>query len=190
VSGSKYIVAPDNGLVSDVEREFGIEKCYSIETEILSKVRAHHPCGRTFLGRDVLAPVAAALAAGESVDTLGAPAGRHVRLDLPLVAVAAGTVTGHGRHVDRFGNILTDITGAHLKRAFGDSPLATIRAIINNKDEVEGVHEYFAQCGRGELMLILDSWNLVEIAVNQGSAWERYQSDTRVELGLERRQEV
>jgi len=116
--------------------------------------------------------------------------GRRVReyetIPLPDLEIRRGIVRGRGRYVDAFGNILTNITANALERAFGDAPLAKIRATINNTIEVDGIKDCYTQGGAGELILILDSWGLIELSVNQGRAIDHFPDIGRLVVDLAR----
>ena len=171
---SRVVVCPDNGLVSDVASKFGVDRAYSIDETATASLRKHVPQGRTFFGRDLFAPVAAHLAAGGGVAAVGSPIGDFQRLALPKVETRDGYVRGENRYVDDFGSVFTNITGDELLAAFGDTPLAKIRATINDSVGVVGVGESFGQGEPGELMVLLNSWNLIEISANRGRAVDRF----------------
>ncbi len=184
LSRGRTIVCPDNGLVSDVAVRYGVEAAYSIDESFAASIRRHRASGRTFLGRDVFGPVAAFLASGGAVEEVGTRSGSFERIALPELDVGAGRLRGRGRYVDVFGNILTNVSGDALRTAFGVSPLAKIRASIDNTYGVSGILETFAQSAPGELAVILDSWDVIEIAVNQGRAADRFPPDRPVTIEL------
>ncbi|MDH3217337.1 MAG: SAM-dependent chlorinase/fluorinase [Candidatus Krumholzibacteria bacterium] len=181
----RYFVGPDNGLISDVVDEWGAGTCYSIRSTAVNGIRTHQGFGKTFLGRDVFAPVAAAIAAGESVRALGRRVKGAARINLPEVELSEGQVAGSNRYVDSFGNIFTNISGHHLRKAFADHPLERIRVTVDNRVEVEGIHHYFAQGREGNLMALLNSWNLIELSVNGGRAIDRFADLATIHVRLE-----
>jgi S-adenosylmethionine hydrolase len=187
LSRNRKIVCPDNGIISDVAVRFGIEEAYAIDDQFAVTVRRHRAEGRTFLGRDVLGPVAAYLAGGGALEGVGMRIDRFERIALPELEVGPGHVRGRSRHVDAFGNVLTNITGDALRQAFGGAGLADIRASINGKFDVRGVLENFSQVAPGELCVILDSWDLIEIAVNKGRAADRFTAGEPVVIELTRK---
>ncbi len=67
------------------------------------------PLSRTFHGRDLFAPVAAYLALGTSTEELGTETGHVNVLPLPRPRRGRGRVDGNVIHVDRFGNLVTNI---------------------------------------------------------------------------------
>lgn len=173
-SSDRIVVCPDNGITSDIAERFGIDRARAIDETAVAPLRKHRPRGRTFLGRDVFAPVAAFLAAGGDETPLGTEIHDVRRLALPRIEVRDGYVRGESRYADDYGNLLTNISGDDIARAFGDTPLAEIRALIDRATVVDGIAEYFAEGAPGELKAILDSWNLLEIAVKEGSAADRF----------------
>ena len=68
----QVVLAPDNGLISLVHRELPLEEIYAVQNTQYFR----NPVSRTFHGRDILAPVAAYVATGLSLDKLGPAADR------------------------------------------------------------------------------------------------------------------
>lgn len=100
-SGACY-VAPDNGVLTPVLEEAEV---HAVERPDLYRAGR----GETFHGRDRFAPVAAAVASGARITELGPPVTDVLRLDIPEPRREAGLLSGVVRHVDRFGNLVTDI---------------------------------------------------------------------------------
>jgi S-adenosylmethionine hydrolase len=70
----------------------------------------------TFHGRDIFAPVAAALAEGVSPADLGPILSDPVRIGLAEAKIQAdGTLTGRVMHIDHFGNCVTNLAWDHLQ---------------------------------------------------------------------------
>src|SRR4051794_38909556 len=100
----RVLVGPDNGLLMPAAAAFG----GAVEAVDIS--RSPHrlePVAATFHGRDLFAPVAAALAAREPLGAAGDPIGvdELTGLALPTATVAAGRVEAHALAVDGFGNV-------------------------------------------------------------------------------------
>lgn len=180
----RYVVAPDNGLVSDVAERLGVDGAFVIKEEAVRKLRTHRAEGRTFLGRDIFAPAAAALARGVAVGDLAVTTRKFKQLELPVVGVKPGVVTGGVRYVDSFGNILTNITGAHIEGAFGVHPFAQLAVTIDGATEIRGIREYFAERSTGELFAVLNSWGLLELSVNRGRAEDHFEHPHRLAISL------
>ncbi|HEX5725935.1 MAG TPA: SAM-dependent chlorinase/fluorinase, partial [Longimicrobiaceae bacterium] len=121
------------------------------------------PASATFHGRDLFAPVAAALATGTSPTRLGVPATDPVRLD-PLRPERAedGALRGRVLHVDRFGNCVTPFTraelpeGAAFRLAAGGAEVRTLRRFYA-EGEGEEVFAIWGSAGFLELSALRDS---------------------------------
>jgi S-adenosylmethionine hydrolase len=165
-------LGPDNGVLGFVARDFGVVPSASggravfagssIAGAILSNPRYFLPrVSATFHGRDVFAPVAAHLAAGVSLATLGPPLTDLAILPSPTAERQAGRVVGHVRHVDRFGNAITDVTPSDL--AGLAAPVVEVAG-----QRIAGLSHHYAE--RSGLLALLGSSDRLEIAVNGGSA--------------------
>jgi S-adenosylmethionine hydrolase len=180
--GQRFVVSPDNGIVTETASTHGIERCYSVQKGKVARKRRHEAAGRTFLGRDIFAVAAAALASGNTPATIGSPVKKWQLLDVPEPRVRKGSIAGTSRYVDPFGNIITNISSAHLARAFGDFPHRHMAVVVDGRIVIEGIGDHFSQAGTGALMALVDSWNLLEIAVNGGRAIDRFKGLARIDV--------
>jgi S-adenosylmethionine hydrolase len=171
-SRGRFLVAPDNGIASDLDIQFGVDEVYSVTEEAAAEVRKHAAKGRTFLGRDVFGPIAAFLARGGAVRRVGKRAEDFDRIEIPAREIDDGRIRGYGRYVDDFGNILTDVSVEDLAAAFGSFAPESVRVRVGSI-VIESLVESFSEVGTGELASVVNSWNHLEISVNQGSAVER-----------------
>jgi S-adenosyl-L-methionine hydrolase (adenosine-forming) len=107
----QFFVGPDNGIFSWIcERE-----AKSRGIHLQNESFFHHPVSATFHGRDVFAPVAAALSRGVAAKDLGEPMSDYVALQsLALEWRADGQAEARIIHIDRFGNCVTNLTREHL----------------------------------------------------------------------------
>lgn len=130
--------------------------------------------GATFHGRDIFAPVAAHLAAGESPERLGTPIPLASLVLLPdlLPTLRADAIEGRVIAVDRFGNLITDIA-AGLLRALG--PLEMLEVRLDALRFV-GVQSAYGAVPAGESLALINSAGLLEIAVTNGSAAQTLQA--------------
>src|SRR5688500_11960056 len=103
--GGQRFVAPDNGVLTRV--------LATGQDRHVSEITNHELYGtdasRTFHGRDIFAPVAARLAAGLRLEDVGTRIDDPILLQLPEAWHGADTVTGEVVHVDRYGNLITNI---------------------------------------------------------------------------------
>jgi len=147
----RWYVGPDNGVFAYVAER--ASEAYAIENE---RFRAEH-VSRTFHGRDVFARTAAAIASGEDPAT----AGPRVELAGRLPWGPRELRTGRVVHVDRFGNLISDLPEAEAGPAI---------AIGGEVLPLVGTYEDVAP---GELLAYVGSAGTVEIAVRDGRADRR-----------------
>ena len=107
----QIFVGPDNGIFSWICEREGSSRAIHLNNEAFFR----HPVSKTFHGRDIFAPVAAALSTGVAMTELGEKLIEYARLDPLLAAVRSdGRVEGRVIHIDRFGNCITNLTPAHF----------------------------------------------------------------------------
>jgi hypothetical protein len=111
-AGQTYL-APDNGLLTvvlggKIGRGTGAAATRVVSVEDRSLFRSD--VSSTFHGRDIFAPLGAALACGAALEDLGPEIGSIQRLDVPASRREAGSVKGEVLYVDPFGNLVTNDT--------------------------------------------------------------------------------
>ena len=153
----RFLVGPDNGVLTWALREAeGEPVTHELE-------RPAHAISSTFHGRDLFAPAAARLAAGAAIGSLGSRKRGIVRLPWPEPVHHADGVDGVVVHVDRFGNLVTNIpSGEAIGECF-------VRVGVM---EVE-VRNTYGDVDVGELVAHAGSRGLVEIAMRDGRASDR-----------------
>jgi S-adenosylmethionine hydrolase len=165
-SSDKYhFVAPDNGVLSLV---YAREQRMHVR-HITSEHYFLQPVSNTFHGRDIFAPVAAYLA--KEVDSLkfGDEVEDYVRFSAPKPkAVDQNRVRGVVLKVDRFGNLITNITPQDVPMLFAAEGKA-FKIVVGNC-EITEIHSAYAEGAPGEVMGILGSMGFLEIAANRGAA--------------------
>jgi hypothetical protein len=165
-SSDKYhFVAPDNGVLSLV---YAREPRMHVR-HITSEHYFLQPVSNTFHGRDIFAPVAAYLA--KEVDSLkfGDEVEDYVRFSAPKPkAVDQNRVRGVVLKVDRFGNLITNITPQDVPMLFAAEGKA-FKIVVGNC-EITEIHSAYAEGAPGEVMGVLGSMGFLEIAANRGAA--------------------
>jgi S-adenosylmethionine hydrolase len=164
----RVLVGPDNGLLN-----LAWEACGGVEVAVDVSRSPHRlePVSATFHGRDVFAPVAAALAGGAELEEAGdlVAAEELQRLYLPRPRREGDDLVVHALVVDQFGNVGLDA---------GHDDLAGTGLTLGSRVEVEaegGVAEAtfagtFADVEPGELLLYEDAYRYLALAVNRGDA--------------------
>jgi hypothetical protein len=154
-----YFIAPDNGLLGFIYNE---EKNFKV-CELTNEKFFAETVSRTFHGRDIFAPIAAHLSKGVSPAEFGAEIKDYIRLKTAApVVISEREIEGEIVHVDRFGNLITNL------RLF-DLPEDGFTLEIGGKT-INKLQTFFAEGGKGELFMILGSAGFLEIAAFRDSA--------------------
>lgn len=164
-----YFVGPDNGLFSYVcersENEGAAPELFHLDNEKYFR----RPVSATFHGRDVFAPVAAALSRGVKPQELGKAISEIVRLE-PLRTTTSrdGRLMARIIHIDRFGNCVTNITQSDLTAKM----IAAGAALAVKGKTVKSFRQYFAEKARAneKVFGIWGSAGFLEIAAANASA--------------------
>ncbi len=164
----RVLVGPDNGLLAPaLDRLGGASAAVDIT---LSPARLE-PVSATFHGRDLFAPVAARLALGDELGSLGEEievAGLR-GLDLPQPRIDAEGIVAHAIGIDGFGNI--ELNVPHERLAGSPLRLGDPLTVGVASGPVGAVFaRTFEEVGEGELLLYEDSSRMLSLAVNRGSA--------------------
>jgi hypothetical protein len=158
-------LAPDNGLLSPVARECGVEAAYQVTNSryFLPQVSG------TFHGRDIFAPVAAHIRSGLELHRLGPPLADPRELSLPSpVSTPEGRLKGEVIHIDHFGNLITNITKETLENTF-KCPPGELEIRIKRR-RIRGISRTYGNSGAGRLLAVMGSSGCLEVAVKVGSA--------------------
>jgi S-adenosylmethionine hydrolase len=175
---SAFFVAPDNGILSYIVDDlFSIDGQSAVEqtqglTEVVFKKGLEaaaitdprfwrHPVSPTFHGRDIFAPVAAGLSLGISPFEFGEKINSLHLLPIAKPSLDPdGNVIGQVLHVDRFGNLITNIRSNNLRGK-------NITIDVGGR-RIQGMSDYYAQ-GEG-IMAVVGSSGYLEISLRDGSA--------------------
>ncbi len=174
-AGDFYFVAPDNGLLSYLLTDFAAKQVHVVENEAL--FLPEH--GQTFHGRDIMAPIAARLATGLALEAVGPATETYAYLKIPNLLKHARSVIGEIVYVDKFGNMISNITKNDLPR---DVELAHLRCTVGEARNIPFVNSYSE--GR-DLAAIISGFGTVEIFVNQGSAASKFGRAIGTTIGVE-----
>ena len=162
-AGNQLFLAPDNGALSLVHRRDS--RIYEATNDSLFLPAV----SRTFNGRDIFAPLAAALANGLDPAKVGPRlADKEITL-LPLseVQITEREVAGSVIAIDHFGNLITNIH----RSAFPDDysgDLSRFRVKIGTR--LAGVRVCYEDVSEGGLLTLFGSRDYLEIAVSRGNA--------------------
>ncbi len=140
-------VGPDNGILTLVKNR--VSKLYEIKKD----VKMH-----TFHGRDIFAPIAARVDAGTHDELVEIDDFKIYEVQDPVRV--GNTLKGEVIHIDHFGNVITNIDGELIEE---------VNEVLINGLSLRFVKSY-GYAKERELVALVNSENLLELAVNKGDA--------------------
>lgn len=160
-AGGQFFVGPDNGIFTYVYDREESHEVFHITAE---KYFRPSPSS-TFHGRDIFAPVAAALSNGVKPGELGSLITDEVRLkgSLKPEVLKNGDIKGGIIHIDRFGNCITNITRDDVDRM--KHPTLRIK-----RKTISTFRDFYGSASPNTLFAIWGSAGFLEISMNGASA--------------------
>ena len=174
------LVGPDNGLLSLAWASLGGAIA---ATEITAASIGATRVSPVFHGRDLFAPAAAMLAAGQPLESLGSPVALSELVTLTVAdpEVRLGNIAAEVMDVDRFGNVRLNVRPGDL-----DVAGFTIGAVVEIASSETSVRArrvtHYSEVGSGEYGLLADAWDWASII--------RYEANAAGGLGLTRGEPV
>lgn len=164
--GSQIYVGPDNGLITAVY-SWSQRQGWPMEFYHLDQPQYWlKEISNVFHGRDIFAPVAAHLATGLPLDSVGSRIHDPVLLPWPSVERTPNGLRGEIIYLDHFGNIGTNIYIADLES------LGKVSVRIGGV-EIEGVVRTFGDRMPGDFVALINSSGYLSVAATNGNARER-----------------
>jgi S-adenosylmethionine hydrolase len=168
-AGARF-VGPDNGVLSLALEEAGPARAVELRAPRYRLARV----SATFHGRDIFAPAAAHLWRGVRLGALG-PALRDGLTPLELAAAREGVeeLRGELLYVDGFGNLVSNIGRDALARFAARFPAMRLSVRIGASAPI-GILQAYGDARKGVPLATFGSFELLEIAVRDGSAAQRF----------------
>lgn len=162
----QIFLGPDNGILTPF-----LHDPYFAEAIVIDcPERYLAPLSATFHGRDILAPVAAALANGVGLSSLGRQAFKEklTKLASPTLQIDRihGNIAGSVIHIDHFGNLTTNI---HQRDLAGLTTDPTSIQIFHKQQQVTGLANTYATAADDEILALIGSRGYLELAVVNGN---------------------
>ncbi len=163
----QIFLGPDNGILTPFLHDplFAEAICIDCPEHYLT------PLSATFHGRDILAPIAAALANGIGLSRLGARAFKEnlIKLASPTLQIDRihGNIAGSVIHIDHFGNLTTNIHQRDLAGLTADP--ASIQ-IFHKQQQVTGLTSAYASVPDSQVLALIGSRGYLELAAANGNA--------------------
>lgn len=161
-SDGSTLLGPDNGLMDRLALRLGVSAAVRLDP---LRVALRERVGTTFDGRDLFAPAAARLALGAALEEIGArreyrPSGP------PRPTRSTRGAMGRILHIDRFGNLISDVPSAWL-------PVRGRVVVFRLGDEPwrpAAVVRHYESLPKGAFGLLPSSFGTLELALREDRA--------------------
>ncbi|MGD6852644.1 MAG: SAM hydrolase/SAM-dependent halogenase family protein [Candidatus Bathyarchaeia archaeon] len=161
---SSCFVGPDNGVLMLAAKKQGIQHIYELANP---KFRLPQ-VSSTFHGRDIFAPAAAHLEMGVQPAEFGPEISEAVTQSFGQVQHQNGCLVGKVLHIDGFGNVITNIHPDELP------PISSLKVKLADNHLEAPVAKAYGETEPQQPIALVGSHGFLEVALNQGSAKERY----------------
>lgn len=162
----KYIfIAPDNGVLSFIYED----ETFNRVLEITAKHYFLKNISSTFHGRDIFSPIAAWLSRGVNIDHFGKEIKDYLKLDLPKPAALENRIEGEIIHIDRFGNLISNISKEFFEKIKDKSGKDKFEINFHHLN-IHKIGNYFAEVEEGQPCALFGSTNFLEICLNKKNA--------------------
>lgn len=170
-----FFVGPDNGMFSFLFKKSDQAVVYRVN---LDKWSDEHT-SNSFHGRDIMAPVAAQLASSQNLGDVGEEISVNscVKLAQKSTSRTEYSIVGEVVHVDRFGNLCTNIHRVEIDALESHH----LQVIINNT-HIESISVSYSENKPGSCLALFDSHDFLEIAINQGNALDFLNATTGTQV--------
>ncbi|MBW2434981.1 MAG: SAM-dependent chlorinase/fluorinase [Deltaproteobacteria bacterium] len=163
-----FFIAPDNGVLSLLLRDQKSDTVIEVDkSEYFLK-----PLSATFHGRDIFAALAAHMACGTKIESLGSR--RQIEEivylnDLTGQITESGELIGKIVSIDRFGNLISNIEALQLRDFCRSQPSRRIHISIGALT-IRGMAKTYADAASGTPLALIGSRGCLEIALNCANA--------------------
>jgi S-adenosylmethionine hydrolase len=155
------LVGPDNGFWCPLCQKLKAQpKVYRVDSQHWQLPRV----SATFHGRDRMAPAAGRLSLGYAPESLGERTQAWVDLETSPPMFVGDEIRGEVVFVDGFGNLITNISSEDLKRI----PTPVVIEIAGKT--INEIKKTYSDVSPGTAIALISSFDLLEIAICQGSA--------------------
>jgi len=160
-----WFLAPDNGVLSWIEKYEPVLSVFAVTASHYFLPDPSH----TFHGRDIFAPIAGWFTRGVGPEMLGERTEHYQRIEIPTPRIEGNRVYGAVLHVDRFGNLVTNLDREGLREARGSSGSHRIEVQIGGRP-LGSFSRTFAEGPDGGPFALIGSYGTIEVVVKGGSA--------------------
>lgn len=177
---NQFFVGPDNGVFSKFLTADQPVAIYQVtnRSQFLGKI------SKTFHGRDIIAPIAARISSGISIDTVGPQLGQEdcVTILFRKPEFINNRLLGEIESVDRFGNLITNIVRDDLKPFNG---LENLQILLKSHVIIFNEGSY-GDSAENRAAALLNSSERLEICVRNGSAADQLHAQVGEQVVVQR----
>jgi len=160
-----FFLAPDNGLLTHILADNSEMEVREIENEDY-RLRSS---GRTFDGRDLFAPAAAWLTRQQPFASFGRLIADRKTFTVAKPTWEALALVGEIAHVDRFGNLISNLTPQHLEEVYSVKKRRQLSIRIGERI-IEGLITSYSEGAMGQMSALINSDGRLEIFLKEASA--------------------
>lgn len=162
VTQGHALLAPDNGLLSATLAQDPAAELRHLDMAMLARFGLGRPSA-TFHGRDIFAPLAAEIARGSvNPAELGSIVPALIPGWIEEPEVVPGVVSGVVITTDRFGNLITNISAAHLAQL--------VNPRVHAGGQILPLRRTYGDVAPGQYLALVNSFGVLEIALAEGDA--------------------
>lgn len=164
-AGDYFFIGPDNGVFTFIYESERVKRI----VELTNKRYFLPHISKTFHGRDIFAPAAAYLSNGVPLEDLGEICNDVVRFDIPEPETERGIIKGVILHVDRFGNLISNISEVLFRELVGKG----MHEISIGGEVLGDIKGSYSEVIEGQALALFGSSGYLEISVRSQNAQEK-----------------
>ncbi len=157
-----YFVGPDSGLFSLLSQQ---------RPSAIIDINKLKPVNTTFEAKDILAPIASALASGKNIHEMGPALDQLKVLYSRQLKVTKREISGNIIRVDTYGNLITNIIKSEfdtITKINGNKPFE----VCFGRERTRKINTSFSEVESGEFYVLFNSSGYLQIGINKGNASE------------------
>ncbi len=173
-----YIIAPDNGVLTPIlKKEESFVRIIDAEHYFISNSPS------TFEARDKMAPIAAYLTKGVDPSRLGSETDDYIIKESYYPRVVSKTeIEGKIVYIDRFGNLITNISREFLFENMSKSGFTKFKLKVKESEITEFKRTYAD--GKGTPFMLIGSHGNLEVSMNRSSAFKYLKAGLNAKVTL------
>jgi S-adenosylmethionine hydrolase len=179
-----FFVLPDNGLITLVQDQEGIEEAREITNPAWTIGKSF---SSTFHGRDIFSPAAAHLAAGEDWTQVGPVVPNLVRLQIKTARMVGTRIEGDIIGIDGpFGNLISNIP-AEMFQQIGIVKNDTMQVEVGSQKFEMPFVKTFSDVPADHILMYVDSRGRIALAVNEGNFAKKFRITLPVGISISKK---